>query len=1108
MSFASILKSYRAILFTIIAGYVLILIGLVLVGTRVMHDIKTLESITSDLYQHPFMVNGAAREARHLASLIRIELLTALAVRGQGSHADLSKRIHKYSALMETHLETIEANFLGDKALVRELKQKNIIWQRKRAILISLLEQARYIKAEQFMLAVSGKTYEGVAEKLNRIVEYSSHKAAFFAKKSAQSAALAYKQFERLLFGLMLLTLLAAALATSSVLKLLRRRDLQIHQEQERCRSMFESAPIPLVLMSASGNIIQVNGEVQQHFGYKPNTLMGKPMNQLISDDCMNEFGAYTRACFEAGISATEIGGKELIALTQSGHVFPVEISLRRIEISGEYFVLAAMNNLTERKDMENELIKARIHAEAASKTKSGFLANMSHEIRTPLNAIIGLTHLVLDSRLSEKQRDYLTKVHRSSRALLSVLNDILDYSKIEAGHLQIEQVEFNIETIFQQAADLFTTRIDEKGLEMFFELGLDIPQTLIGDPFRLTQILNNLLSNAIKFTESGEIFVKADIQKRTEETVEVRITVRDSGMGMREETVKNLFNSFTQADSSITRKFGGTGLGLTICKSLATLMGGDISVTSNVGAGSTFTFVAPYAITTSTATITASITAQRISYNPQDIQGMRVLVVDDQETSRMVLQGYLESWEFKVTTAASGQQALAIIEQSETSKTPFDLMILDWKMPGMDGLELARSLESRYKSDQHRPIIMMATGFSMQDMKLEAGTLLLDAMLTKPITPSPLFDTIINIKFGDNTKHNRSPVGTTELRKANRSIRGGHILLVEDNDINQDVACEFLQRAGLSVTIANHGKEAVALFQLEAFDAVLMDIHMPVMDGLEATRQIRQLPQGKDIPIIALSAAAMKQDKQHAIESGMNAHLSKPIDPDALLSMLEKWIEPKERAELAQIEPSIVSADLPDTLKDFDLNSAIQRLGGNQALLARLLLRFAEDYATMPELVADMLEQGEYDKAAQLTHRMAGAAANLGASKLAATARQMEGELRDKCKYNALEKLETELGSAVHEIRENISPTEHHAEHPSPTISDPKATMQALVQLSGKLKECELTTSTELSEIYAQLADLVPQAQLLKLSEQIERYDYSTAVTTIDEILVALKAI
>jgi len=1072
------------------------MIGLAFVGFNVINDIESLEQLTDQLYQHPFLVNGAARAARHENSLIQAGLLTALVVRKDDALAELIARIDSSDAELMANLKTINTNFLGDMNRVAEVQRTNLIWRNSRAKLITMLVQNHYKEAEEYMLTVAATAYAETTDKLDYIIKYSGNKAIYFAQKAQRTATESHNRFVFLLVGFALITLITAALTFVIVIKQLRKRDIQLALERERFHSMFESAPIPLILVNQAGYIVQSNAETEKHFGYPQGELLSKPISILIPERFHLVHAENIRTYFQMPLGRNMGENRDLFGLKKDGHEFPIEVGLGPIEIDNNRFVLAAINNITDRKQLENELIRARNKAEMANQTKSGFLANMSHEVRTPLNAIIGLTQLVLDSDLSERQNDYLTKVYRSSRALLGVLNDILDYSKIEAGHLEIESIDFDLDDLLKQLGDLFTAQVDEKGLEMFFELDHDTPSMLVGDPLRLSQVLNNLVSNSIKFTESGEIFIKSEILKQTKDNVFMRFTVRDSGIGISDEQIKNLFHAFSQGDSSITRKYGGSGLGLTISMNLVELMGGKISVTSTPDIGSEFTFTVLFGIGKS-----KKLDIESKLQKLRAIQGLRVLVVDDQETSRIILKGYLESWKLEVCTAASGVEALALIEHSEKNNSSFDMVVLDWRMPGMDGLELAGNIKLRNDIDLHRPIVIMATGFSMDKLRSEASRSLLDAVLIKPVTPSALLDTIIGIKF--NTEE-YLPTNLIELSQANSKTRGARLLLVEDNSINQEVACEFLERAGFNVSLAHNGLEAIEMVRNISYDAVLMDIHMPIMDGLEATRQIRMLPQGNGVPIIALSAAAMRQDQEEALNAGMDAHLSKPIEPNELIEMLERWIKPGDRAISSKVEDPPEDSSLPDSLDGFDLQEATQRLGGNKALLAKLLRNFAEAYASLPEQLTQLLENGKSVEASQLVHKLVGAAANLGGIQLTVTAKRVEAELKDDGKSTSLPDFFSELASIVEIINANIKADKINAVHADEIC--PEEIINKLAQLSEALKEHDVPPAAILAELYAQLVEYLPQPQFLKLTAEIDSFDYSKAVVSIDAVLLSFK--
>jgi two-component system sensor histidine kinase/response regulator len=526
------------------------------------------------------------------------------------------------------------------------------------------------------------------------------------------------------------------------------------------------------------------------------------------------------------------------------------------------------------------ELAAARDEALAANAAKSLFLASMSHEIRTPMNAVIGLTHLTLQTPLDEQQRDYLTKVQVSSKALLSLLNDILDYSKAEAGKVALESEEFSPEELIESVGQLFSARLEEAGLDLVYEIGDDVPQRLLGDSLRLSQVLNNLVGNAIKFTPRGEVVVRAALVSREADRVQLRFSVRDTGIGLTREQAGRLFQVFTQADRATARRYGGTGLGLAICKRLVELMGGAISVESSPGEGSTFSFTAFFGHATSQV--------ERLDLHR--IRGMRTLVLDGQPTARQALAGMMESWRFQVATASFPDDALHKLRRA-AEHAPYELLLLDWKTSGLALLQQARSLQAQH-TRAPIAVVALAAPHAREAVQQELQGQPDCRVLAKPVTPSRLFETVVRLQRGD------SPVAAPrapalELAQALRAIRGAHVLLAEDDPVNQQVAQAFLELAGLAVTIANNGQEAVDCVKRATFDVVLMDMQMPEMDGLHATRAIRMLPQAARLPIIAMTAAAMDEDRQACLAAGMNAHVSKPIDPKELVRTLLAWVPP-----------------------------------------------------------------------------------------------------------------------------------------------------------------------------------------------------------------------
>ena len=540
--------------------------------------------------------------------------------------------------------------------------------------------------------------------------------------------------------------------------------------------------------------------------------------------------------------------------------------------------VVGSWSDIDSRKAAERAIQAAQAELEKANDAKSAFLANMSHEIRTPMNAVLGLSHLALKTDPSPRQRDYLIKIRNSGQHLLGIINEILDFSKIEAGKLTVENIEFDLDKVLENVSNLISEKASEKGLELVFDIEPSVVSSrLRGDPLRLGQILINFCNNAVKFTEEGEIVIRAQVLDVLEDSQVVKFSVCDTGIGMTDAQMERLFQAFEQADTSTTRKYGGTGLGLAISKRLAELMNGNVGVTSELGKGSTFWF---------TARLGKGAAVPRPNLLRSDLRGRRVLIIDDNSPARAVLSNMLTNMTFSADEAASGEEGIEMVRQAVKRGEPYEIVFVDWQMPSLDGIETSKRILA-LPDLAISPHLVMVTAYGREDVLKQAEKNGLENVLIKPVTSSTLFDTIVGVLRADQETNGHVEVAPSfEIART----RGTRVLLVEDNEINQEVAIGLLEDAAIQVDLAENGEIAVRMSQQNDYDVVLMDMQMPVMDGIEATREIRSDPRLRNLPIIAMTANAMAADREKCLDAGMNDHIGKPIDPDQLFSVLLRW--------------------------------------------------------------------------------------------------------------------------------------------------------------------------------------------------------------------------
>ena len=759
----------------------------------------------------------------------------------------------------------------------------------------------------------------------------------------------------------------AAAIAESQ--RLAASEAAKLKASEARSRAILHTMQDGVIHIDEHGSILSVNDRVGELFGYGEEELIGCNVNRLMPEPHHSAHDAYLKKYREQR-RATLIGRRvEVEGRRKDGSRFAMDLSVNEmVDDAGSSFI-GVIRDITAQKTAQAELMAALAVAQSAAEARSRFLANMSHEIRTPINAVLGFAYICQTLALPARGRDYIDKIHSAAESLLGIVNDILDLAKIEAGKLEMESIPFCLDDVLERVSSLFKGKTQDKGLELVIGAQPGIPDSLLGDPLRLGQVLLNLMSNAIKFTERGEISLIVTPRQLAADAVILRFELRDSGLGMTPEQQAKLFTAFSQADSSTTRKFGGTGLGLAISKQLVEYMGGEIGVESQAGVGSCFSFSARFGIA---AGATASLPAR------SPLEGKRVLVVDDNLVMCSLLQRMVQAFGCLADSADCGEAAVGRIKDGAR----FDLILLDWYLPGLDGLETAQSLRA---GGSVAPVILI-TGGDLELARARATAGSIQAFIAKPVTRSTLHDALCAALGGQALQPLR---GARQI--AAPALTGRRILLVDDNDFNREVGRELVELAGATVDTADDGAQAVAAVAAGAYDLVLMDLQMPVMDGYTAARLIRA--SRPELPVIALTAHAMVEEKARVLDAGMNDILTKPILPDLLYAMLLRWLESGGRQAAAG--PAAAAADV-GTAKILDLDLALTRVNGNKEMLERFLRLFRERNSGCVAEIGAALAAEDLTSARRIVHSLNGGAGTVGLIELQTGAARLEATLAE----------------------------------------------------------------------------------------------------------------
>jgi signal transduction histidine kinase/CheY-like chemotaxis protein/HPt (histidine-containing phosphotransfer) domain-containing protein len=819
-------------------------------------------------------------------------------------------------------------------------------------------------------------------------------------------------------------------------------------------------------------------------------------------------------SCARAGDVNTEAREHVVALLQLEGVARDIETKLRgpdgeirdvlgthlTMNYEGESGELSWLTDISKLKVVEAEILRAKDLALESTRAKSDFLANMSHEIRTPMNAIIGMSYLALRTELNPRQRGYLEKVHKSAENLLGIVNDVLDFSKIEAGMLAIEKVDFQLEDSTDALINLVGQRCEEKGLELLFDFQPDLPTALVGDPLRLGQVLTNLVSNALKFTEQGQIIVGAEVVEETPTDSKFHFWIRDSGIGIAADQVERLFQAFTQSDASTTRKYGGTGLGLAISKQLVELMEGKLWCESVVGQGSTFHFQVPLGL--------QPVVKPVRMLSAHEMSGLRLLVVDDNPAAQKILANLGRHLGLNVAIAENGAIALEVIAAAEKTTQPFDLTLMDWKMPVMDGLTCLQQLAATTAA--RRPANIMVTAHGRHDVVEAAGRMGMElpTVLVKPVTASTLLEAIGFAVGKLAHPQARAHRKADRLSEYFEQLQGVHLLLVEDNKMNQELAQELLAQAGILVTIADHGQAALDLLaQGLTFDGILMDCQMPVMDGYVATKKIRANPAFAALPIIAMTANAMSEDREKVLAVGMNDHIAKPLNLDQMYSTIAQWVRPAQPA-VAAVIPSLPAApalalDLPGIATATGLGISM----GNEKLYRKLLGMFKESYDGVVAQFWLAHQEADPQATARYAHTLKGTAGNIGAHGVQIAAAELELACERSAPLAELEHALAKVSLALGPVLAGIARLK-----PSLVIS-PSGQSAALdsagIALLDQLEAMLARSDARAADLGAQLAVALQGSgqgsHLKKALGHLEQYDFDAALEEVRSIRLNL---